>query len=111
MNIKKYCFLLVFALVGCLNANAQQVRHTVTKGETVTRIAERYKVTPHDIYKLNPSAQQGIRENDVLIIPPNSQSANTSQHTVKPKETLYGIAKMYNITIDELKRLNPILND
>ena len=98
-----------------------QARHTVAKGETVTQIAQKYQVTPYDIYKLNPDAQSGIKENDVLLIPggKSAQSSNAAAtsatkpatHTAKPKETLYSIAKQYGITVDDLKNANPILSE
>lgn len=33
--------------------------------------------------------------------------ANRNQHIVKPKETVYGIARQYNISTDELMKANP----
>jgi LysM repeat protein len=89
-------------------------KHTVQKGETITQIAQKYKVTPYDIYRLNPDAQNGIQENAVLIIPSSivaSTSAQAKTHEVQPKETLYGISKQYNIAIEELEKLNPELKD
>jgi len=44
------------------------VKHVVAKGENITQIASKYKVTPYDIYKLNPDAQAGIKERDVILI-------------------------------------------
>ncbi|MBC8884472.1 LysM peptidoglycan-binding domain-containing protein [Flavobacterium piscinae] len=86
-------------------------KHIVVKGETITQIAQKYKVTPYDIYRLNPDAQNGIQENAVLLIP-NSvitkvQNEEQKTHEVQPKETLFGIAKQYDTTVEELERLNP----
>jgi LysM repeat protein len=89
-------------------------KHTVQKGETITQIAQKYKVTPYDIYRLNPDAQNGIQDNAVLIIPSSivaSISVQAKTHEVQPKETLYGISKQYNIAIEELEKLNPELKD
>ena len=86
-------------------------KHTVVKGETITQIAQKYKVTPYDIYRLNPDAQNGIQENAVLLIPTSAlnkeQNGIQKTHEVLPKETLFGIAKQYNTTVEELERLNP----
>ena len=54
------------------------IKHTVGQGETITQIAQKYKVTPFDIYKLNPDSQKGIKENDVLIVPLTSQVSELS---------------------------------
>jgi LysM repeat protein len=40
----------------------------VEKGETINQIAQKYHVTPYDIYKLNPDAQSGLKPNSVLLI-------------------------------------------
>lgn len=105
------------------NASAQNyTKHTVTKGETVTQLAARYKVTPYDIYRLNPDSQSGIKENDVILIPSSSQapkqtaespkakpattSASAKTHIAEPKETLYSISRKYNVNVEDLKSLN-----
>jgi LysM repeat protein len=112
-------FLLAMVFFCSVTAFAQ-AKHTVAKGETITQIAQKYKVTPYDIYKLNPDAQSGIHENDILVIPGGKPatasstaqaSAKSGLHTAKPKETLYSISKQYGITVDELKNANPILSE
>lgn len=102
-------------------------KHTVAKGETVVQIAQKYKVTPYDIYKLNPDSQNGIQPNSVLLIPKSigkvevktdvkpkakpSTTTNSSDktHEVVAKETLYSIAKKYDVSIDNLEEANPLL--
>jgi LysM repeat protein len=100
-----------------------QTKHTVSKGETITQIAQKYKVTPYDIYGLNPDSQGGIHENDIILIPASGKEKSTTSttakspgntpatHTVEAKETLYSISKKYGITVDELKAMNPFLAD
>jgi len=105
----------IFLLISCIAF--AQTRHTVGKGETITQIAQRYQVTPYDIYKLNPDAQSGIRENDVLLIPNGGKSivpkpsASATTHTAKPKETLYSISKQYGVTVDAIMAANPALSN
>lgn len=98
------------------------IKHTVVKGETINIIAQKYKVTPYDIYKLNPDSQNGIQPDSVLLIPPSqaetttyiapkvtmsaTQKTNPTTHVVQPKETLYSLSKQYNVTIDALKAAN-----
>lgn len=99
-------------------------KHTVLKGETIKQIATKYKVTPFDIFKLNPDSQNGVEENDILLIPasiqkvevvpsieavaikPKSQNTVVKTHVAKPKETFYSISRDYNINVDDLKNLN-----
>jgi LysM repeat protein len=101
-------------------------KHTVVKGETINQIAQKYKVTPYDIYKLNPDAQSGLKLDSVLLIPNSSgkttssdkstattatpkKSKGSATHEVMPKETLFGIEKKYNISDEALKKANPFL--
>jgi LysM repeat protein/ABC-type branched-subunit amino acid transport system substrate-binding protein len=113
--------LTLFSFAFTVSAKQEKyIKHTVNKGETINIIAQKYKVTPYDIYKLNPDSQNGIQLNSVLLIPPTtvqtSSNASTKQkeiskstattHLVQPKETLYSISKQYSITIEELKAAN-----
>ena len=93
--------------------------HKVEKGETITQIAQKYKVTPFDIYQLNPDAQSGLKPNSILLIPnssakkainvPSKKGTVTVTHQVAPKETLYGIEKKYGVSDEALKKANPFL--
>src|SRR6476620_679800 len=115
--------LTVFSFVFTVSAKQEKyIKHTVVKGETINIIAQKYKVTPYDIYKLNPDSQNGIQLDSVLLIPLTeavnpvvanpkptpaaTQNENPTTHLVQPKETLYSLSKQYNITIDELKAAN-----
>jgi LysM repeat protein len=104
-----------------VSAQEKNTTHKVAKGETINEIAQKYKVTPFDIYQLNPDAQSGLKPNSILLIPKKGGSqrpvtvAKTSEktviHEVTPKETLYGIEKKYGITDEALKQANPFLEN
>jgi LysM repeat protein len=114
----KYFLVIFFWLAfACGPLQAQEYKkHTVAKGETVTNIAQKYKVTPYDIYRLNPDAKSGIQEGAVLLIPAlaakpapvKEQPTKVTNpiHEVQPKETLYGIAKKYNVSEADLTKAN-----
>lgn len=120
---KKIIFILTFLLT-FVSANAQEDTqiHTVTKGETVASIAQKYRVTPNDIYKLNPDSFGGIKENDELIIPKSvvpkpvfkdiSQLRDSNEpknitYFVQSGDTKFGLSKQYGVSIDELESQNP----
>lgn len=112
MQFRKSIFLIALLLQTAVWAQDNKYsRHTVAKGETITQIAQRYKVTPHDIYKLNPDSQRGVRENDVLLIPVGAVTPKASavMHTAKPKETLFSISRQYNVPVDAIRAANPEL--
>jgi len=94
-----YIFLFAFAVKA-------QIKHTVTKGETIYQIAKKYQVTPFDIYRLNPDAKIGVQENTTLLIPKAAANSTGITHKVAPKETLFGIAKKYNVSISDIEKWN-----
>ena len=102
--IKRVVFL--FSLIFLFGLPAQsQIKHVVTKGETVFQIAKKYEVTPFDIYRLNPDAKNGVKENTTLLIPNGSVNKSIT-HVVGEKETLFGIAKKYNVSVADLETWN-----
>ena len=115
MKLLKVVFF-VFLFSSCVAQTSQDgiQKHTVAKGETVYQIAKQYQVTPFDIYRLNPDAKEGIQENTTLLIP--KKGSNTKQlsqntddvkkHIVETKETLYSIAKKYEVSVADLKEWN-----
>ncbi|MCC9073759.1 LysM peptidoglycan-binding domain-containing protein [Flavobacterium sp. F-65] len=125
----KYISLLittVFLMSYSVFSQDKISKHTVAKGETINQIAQKYKVTPYDIYKLNPDAQRGLKLDSVLLIPNNSGKTSSSEkgtattvtskksngpisHEVVAKETLFGIEKKYNVSDEALKKANPFL--
>ncbi len=120
--MKYFSCLLLFVLFGSINAFSQEkvIKHTVSKGETISEIADKYNIKPSAIYALNPKAKKGIKFHTVLSIPTESKKKpistpiavsnhSESVYEVLPKETLYGIAKQYNVSVDDLYRINPNL--
>ena len=110
---KKVIFLAVLIFSSAIFAQ-NFTKHTVVKGETITQIAQKYNVTPLDIYKNNPDAKNGLKIDGVLLIPTTKivtpTKAITKQilkrHEVIAKETVYGIAKQYGITVKDLYQAN-----
>ncbi len=117
--------LLMFLLPASLKAQNDIItkvdgkryyKHTVGKGETIYGIAKKFNLEPKDIVLENPSAMDGVKEGDVLLIPAPAKAAvadtakphgNYIYHEVLPKETLYSLAKQYNTTIADIDSLNP----
>ncbi|KUJ60133.1 peptidoglycan-binding protein [Flavobacteriaceae bacterium CRH] len=115
---------LVFFITCSAFAQEKVVRYKVSSGETINQIAEKFKVTPYDIYSLNPDARTGLVPNTVLLIPTSGKAVAVKKevaatkttaagkettHEVQPKETLFGIEKKYGVSDDALKAANPFL--
>ena len=116
--MKRITLLFVFLFLFSVIAIAQQkkyVSYTVKKGETVKSIAKTYHITSKDLLKLNPDMGKNIKENMVIIVPNSDYgkaevkvaNGNKKTYFVLPKDTLYGISKMFGITIEQLVAANP----
>lgn len=116
--MKRITLLIVFLFLFSVIAIAQQkkyVSYTVKKGETVKSIAKTYHITSKDLLKLNPDMGKNIKENAVIIVPNldygkvevKVANGNKKTYFVLPKDTLYGISKMFGITIEQLVAANP----
>ncbi|MGH2664253.1 LysM peptidoglycan-binding domain-containing protein [Flavobacterium sp.] len=115
--MKKLLLLLLGVSTVAFAQQEKSFKHTVLQGETIGLISKKYNVSEKEVLQLNPGAEKGLQENTMLIIP-NHQSISYllkkndvnsvvyTQHQVAAKETLFGIAKQHNISIDELEKAN-----
>ncbi|MEP6930246.1 MAG: NlpC/P60 family protein [Flavobacterium sp.] len=96
------------------------IRHTISKGDNLSVIAKKYGVKTKDITEANPNAPKILKLNSVLLIPNKNQTVAVKtietpvnnvpgSHEVLAKETLWGISKKYNVSVEDLKRVNPLL--
>lgn len=108
-----YVSVTILFMFSCGSAAQQQyTSHAVQRGETVYSIAKQYGISEETIYNLNPDSRNELKVNSVLIIPSNSSIGTTTnasryrEHKVRRKETLFSIAQRYNVSVDEIKKLN-----
>ncbi|MEW7292688.1 LysM peptidoglycan-binding domain-containing protein [Aquimarina sp. 2304DJ70-9] len=104
--MKKLLLIFLLLIIGN-SAFAQQYKsHKVAKGENVYRIAKRYNTTPEAIYRINPTAKDGIKEGEILAIPVTSDEEYKT-HIVEKGDTVYSLSKEYGITTEAIYILNP----
>lgn len=109
-----------------LSPSVQLVPYEVSPKETLYSISKSYNLKVKDLKTYNPFLnERELDYNDVLRIPTYelkekdldiNQSVKNSEfsslkHLVLPKETKYGISKKYGLTIDQLKDLNPGIDE
>lgn len=98
------------------------VYHKVSKGETVYAITKKYAIDEKHLLGLNPNLSQGLKEGDFIIVgdkkkntsakPTTTVDANLyDNYTVQQGETLYALSKKFNLSQDDLLKLNPELKD
>lgn len=86
--------------------------HLVGEKETLFGLSKRYGVTIARILEFNPTADGGIEAGQLLKVPyvpkGRTQTAEGTVHKVQPKETLFSISRMYNVSVDDIKAWNNI---
>lgn len=113
------------------------VVHKVVPKETLFALSRKYNVPVNQIVDANPNIQSGLTIGQVVYIPSKTPvktapsvapvaKANTMPstpytyvvdakgnkiHQVVPKQTLYSIAKMYNITMADIRKWNHLTSD
>jgi LysM repeat protein len=94
--------------------------HIVKSKETLYGISRKYGIEINDIKNLNPQMGDYPREGETIKIPVRKDSEIPDEsvwdgvivkHIVKSGETLYGIARQYNVTIGEIYNANSGLTD
>ncbi len=112
MKLQKLLTLFLFVITNVVFSQ-ENIKHSVSKGESVYSIAQKYNVKPAEILALNPKAKKTLQLNMVLQIPSKNKveekKSETVEHEVAAKETLYGLSKKYNTSIDKIKEANPII--
>ena len=93
--------------------------HTVKKGETLYSIAKTYQVSEEEIKQHNPMAADGLKVDQALKIPVSEKELATTEkkrkkdfiaHKIQAGQTLYSIARQYNISVASLREDNPTIN-
>src|SRR5262249_6977206 len=104
-------------------ASANLRFHTVTKGETLAAIARKYKITTSKLAAANDlKTNSRLRSGVTLMVPMApatslSATKTTSKpatavtvanniYRVKPGDTLYGIARQFDTSVERLKAIN-----
>ena len=85
--------------------------YIVKKGDTLYSIARTYGVPVNELKTLNNLTNNNLSVGMTLKIPSIEEPSGTSIYTVKKGDTLYKIAGLYNMTVNELKALNNLTSN
>ncbi len=124
--VYRLIIVLFFVSVGAF-AQDNFIKHKISQGDNLSVIAKKYGVKVKDIADANPNAPKILKLNSTLLIPNKNKSTTKTKtknaevavnntppstsgtHEVASKETLWGISKKYNVSVDDLKKANPLL--
>ncbi len=88
--------------------------HRVETKETLFGISRRYKVPMSSILDVNPDVKKGLDVGQMILVPyvetaPLAQTGGI--HVVKPSETLYFISKLYEVSVEDIKKWNNLVRN
>ena len=104
--------------------------YIVQQGEGLYSISKRFNVSQAEINNLNPQIHEGLKAGQEILIPTNQKNIKKTitspqaqksdkektvskkqteivKHVVLKKQTLFAISRIYNISIDDIKKQNP----
>lgn len=94
--------------------------HVVVSGETLWSLTQKYNVTEEELKALNPVLETGfpagiklkipVRESEFAEAEPVNEDAFL-RHVVQPGETLFRLSSQYNLSIPEIRKFNPQLQN
>lgn len=87
--------------------------YVVKSGDTLYKIANEFNTTVTQLKLLNNLTSNMLMIGQILKIPTESspEESNSVTYEVKKGDTLYKIANNYNVTVDDIRRLNNLTND
>ena len=136
LSMKFNILFILIAFFVSANSFAQKIiKHNVKSGESIYSIAKKYDVTQAEIFDLNPKlkgAVLGLKEevkipnkkykpeekkpkvakNEVVVVAKTEKTSSSEPyitHKVESKETLYSLAKKFNVSMESICDLNPEL--
>ena len=86
--------------------------YKVVAGDTLYSIANKLDTTVSELKKINNLTSNTLKIGQILKIPTKTVDVgDTELYQVKVGDTLYSIARKYNISVNELKALNDLSSD
>ncbi len=85
--------------------------YIVKAGDTLYGIARKYNTTVDNIIKLNNLTSNILSIGQSLIVTGDIQTPDDITYTVKAGDTLYGIARKYNTTVDSIISKNNLASN
>ncbi len=113
----KYCWTIVLlGLIFALPVSAQKYfLYEVQPGENSASVAQKFSVTTNELASVNTELQKDKDAQLPYVIVPSKQIPSSfdeiffTLYEVSPKETLFSIARSYEISIELLKKYNAYL--
>jgi LysM repeat protein len=95
-----------------------KISYKVKSGDTMLGLENKFKTTTAELLKDNPELSNGLKADQTITVYTNIKIIETKTteptkpqkpktYIVLPKDTKYGVANKFDLTVDELEKLNP----
>lgn len=84
----------------------QENVYTVKSGDSLWSIAKKFNTTVDDLKKANNLTSNSLSIGQKLVIPGKKESTSNNVYTVQKGDSLYSIARKYNVDVNALKQAN-----
>lgn len=107
MRLALLCFsFLLYAQIA--EAQQKSTPHVVQGGETLYSLARLHHTTIDKILSINPGLTvESLQAGQTILLPTGGAAESPTTHVVSKGDTMWNVAKRYNITVDELVAANP----
>ncbi len=85
--------------------------YTIMNGDSLYSIANKYNISVNDLIDYNGLPTTILTVGDVIRIPKNSVNAKENVYVVKPGDTLYKIANIYDVSVNDLIMANNLTSN
>lgn len=85
--------------------------YTVKSGDTLWSVAKKFGISVDELKKVNNLTSNSLSIGQKLVIPSEKETTNKNVYTVQSGDTLYSIAKKYDVSVDAIKEANNLPNN
>lgn len=111
-DYKKLTKAVVDAILEYIGYSVEQENvYTVKSGDSLWSIAKKFNTTVDDLKKANNLTSNSLSIGQKLVIPGQKESTSNNVYTVQKGDSLYSIARKYNVDVNALKQANNLSNN
>ena len=97
--------------VGKDYATTSDNTYVVKSGDSLWSISKKYNIPVDELKRINNLTSNLLSIGQVLKIPGDNDDVEENKYTVKSGDTLYSIAREYNISVQDIKDANNLINN
>ena len=113
-NYERYAEAVVRAVLEYIGVPYNVNKYIVKKGDTLYSISNKYNVSVNELKQVNNLTKDILNIGQSLIIPTNAKIEEVTDYEtyiVNKGDSLYSIAKKFNVKVDDLIKINNLTNN